>query len=157
MKNSLLISTGGSGGHVIPATILYEHLTKQNNVIISTDKRGLKYLDQDIESKVTSIHPALIPTEGKLWIYNVKTRKLTEFTTSSTKGFEVRGSTLYNFDKDLSRMTTLRKPLDILPQILNKTERQINNLWDGFTTKISEPTGRINKDTILLRVESYTR
>ena len=119
--------------------------------------KNLKYLDQDIESKVTSIHPALIPTEGKLWIYNVKTRKLTEFTTSSTKGFEVRGSTLYNFDKDLSRMTTLRKPLDILPQILNKTERQINNLWDGFTTKIGEPTGRINKDTILLRVESYTR
>ena len=25
---NLLISTGGSGGHVIPATILYEHLKK---------------------------------------------------------------------------------------------------------------------------------
>ena len=47
MENSLLISTGGSGGHVIPATILYEHLAKQNNVIISTDKRGLKYLDKN--------------------------------------------------------------------------------------------------------------
>ena len=47
-EKKFLISTGGSGGHVIPATILYEHLSKNNNVIISTDKRGLKFLDKDI-------------------------------------------------------------------------------------------------------------
>jgi len=46
MKKNFLISTGGSGGHVIPATILYEHLSEEANVIISSDKRGLKYLDQ---------------------------------------------------------------------------------------------------------------
>ena len=45
MNKSILISTGGSGGHVVPATILYDHLSKEFNVIISTDKRGLKYLD----------------------------------------------------------------------------------------------------------------
>ena len=28
MKKKVLISTGGSGGHVIPATILYDHLIK---------------------------------------------------------------------------------------------------------------------------------
>ncbi len=45
MKKSFLITTGGSGGHVIPALILYEHLSKEAKVIITTDKRGLKYLD----------------------------------------------------------------------------------------------------------------
>ena len=45
-EKKILISTGGSGGHVIPATILYEHLSKKTNVIITTDKRGLKYLDK---------------------------------------------------------------------------------------------------------------
>ena len=48
MEKNLLISTGGSGGHVMPARILYEHLSKETNVIISTDKRGLKYLDKSI-------------------------------------------------------------------------------------------------------------
>ena len=48
MKNNYLISTGGSGGHVIPATILCEHLSKEAEVIISTDKRGIKYLDKEI-------------------------------------------------------------------------------------------------------------
>jgi len=48
MKKNYLISTGGSGGHVIPATILYEHLSKEADVIISIDKRGSRYLDKDI-------------------------------------------------------------------------------------------------------------
>jgi len=48
MRKNFLITTGGSGGHVIPATILYEHLSKEANVIISTDKRGSRYLDKDI-------------------------------------------------------------------------------------------------------------
>ena len=43
MKKKILISTGGSGGHVIPATILYEHLYEKNDIIISTDNRGFKY------------------------------------------------------------------------------------------------------------------
>ena len=47
MKENYLISTGGSGGHVVPATILHEHLSKETNIIISTDKRGLRYLDQN--------------------------------------------------------------------------------------------------------------
>ena len=47
MKKNFLITTGGSGGHVVPATILYDHLSKIANIIITTDKRGLKYLDKE--------------------------------------------------------------------------------------------------------------
>jgi len=47
MKKNILITTGGSGGHVIPAMILHDHLSKDFNVTISTDKRGLRYLDKD--------------------------------------------------------------------------------------------------------------
>ena len=47
MKKNILITTGGSGGHVIPAMILCDHLSKDSNVTISTDKRGLRYLDKD--------------------------------------------------------------------------------------------------------------
>ena len=47
MTQKILISTGGSGGHVVPATILYEHLKDQFNVSMSTDYRGLKFLDKN--------------------------------------------------------------------------------------------------------------
>ena len=45
MKKNLLISTGGSGGHIIPAIILHEHLSDERNVMLSSDKRGLRYFD----------------------------------------------------------------------------------------------------------------
>ena len=52
-KNKILILTGGTGGHVIPAIILYEHLSHEANIIISTDERGLRYLDKNIyQSKI---------------------------------------------------------------------------------------------------------
>ena len=47
MKKKILISTGGSGGHVIPAITIYDHLKIEYDVIISTDLRGIKYLDSD--------------------------------------------------------------------------------------------------------------
>ena len=120
----------------------------------SNDKQvsKLNYMKEDLESKLTSIDPVLIPGKTKLWIYNTKQGKLTEFFTDNGSGFEVVGSTLKNFDPKLSKVTKLRKPEQILPQILNKTEFQIKKIWKELTTKIYEPTGRINKDCILMRV-----
>ena len=42
----ILISTGGSGGHVLPAIALYEHFNKKFKVYLSTDKRGLRFIDE---------------------------------------------------------------------------------------------------------------
>ena len=47
MIKNLLISTGGSGGHVVPATIIYEHLKKDFEISITTDKRGVKFLNRE--------------------------------------------------------------------------------------------------------------
>ena len=47
MMQRILISTGGSGGHVIPASILYEHLKDQFKVSMSTDYRGFKFIEKN--------------------------------------------------------------------------------------------------------------
>lgn len=46
MKKNILISTGGSGGHVVPATSIYNHLKHQFDVSITSDNRGVKFLDK---------------------------------------------------------------------------------------------------------------
>ena len=51
MKKKILISTGGSGGHVIPAKILIDHLINNFEVIISTDQRGEKFLERYFNKK----------------------------------------------------------------------------------------------------------
>ena len=42
------ISTGGTGGHVIPAQVLYDYLVDKNDVIITSDSRGLNYLNKNL-------------------------------------------------------------------------------------------------------------
>ena len=59
MKKKILISTGGSGGHVIPAKVLIDHLNYNFEVIISTDKRGEKYLKDVANKKIKIYTPKL--------------------------------------------------------------------------------------------------
>ena len=47
MTKKVLISTGGSGGHVIPAITIYNHIKHKHETLITTDIRGLAYLDKD--------------------------------------------------------------------------------------------------------------
>ena len=47
MKKKALISTGGSGGHVLPAITIHDHLKSNYEILISTDLRGLRYLDKE--------------------------------------------------------------------------------------------------------------
>ncbi len=56
LSKKILISTGGTGGHVFPAYSLAQYFLKQNiQIEIITDKRGLKYLkDSGIDLKVVN-------------------------------------------------------------------------------------------------------
>ncbi len=51
----ILISTGGTGGHVIPAQIISEHLGMNFKIIFTSDVRGKKYL-KDEKKKVQLIN-----------------------------------------------------------------------------------------------------
>lgn len=48
MKEKILISTGGSGGHVIPALNFYDHLKENYEVYLATDLRGSRFIDAKI-------------------------------------------------------------------------------------------------------------
>ena len=47
MKKKILITTGGSGGHVLPALTIYDHLKTEYDMLISSDQRGLKYFETE--------------------------------------------------------------------------------------------------------------
>ncbi len=46
MKKKILISTGGTGGHVIPAIAFYDHLKQNFDLFLTTDKRGKKFINE---------------------------------------------------------------------------------------------------------------
>jgi len=54
VKN-ILISTGGSGGHVVPALNLYNHLKHEFDVSFYTDIRGAKYIPKEIKKTIFEV------------------------------------------------------------------------------------------------------
>ena len=120
----------------------------------SVDKQVAKvqYKKEDNEFKIVSINPIQIPTKTRLYAFNTNNKNVIEYVTESVNGFEISGSTIKNFSKGASRAICLRKPLDFLPIVLQKTPKQIDAAWQTLKTKTRVPNGRINKDTILLRV-----
>ena len=69
MKKKILISTGGTGGHVVPAKIFFEHLINDFEVFISSDERGVKFLNLEKE-KVKIINTPKIKNNLFLLPYN---------------------------------------------------------------------------------------
>lgn len=112
----------------------------------------LKFLKESKEYKLVSINPIQVPGAMRLYTFNQKTRALTEYVTAAAGGLEVSGTSIKKFDADASRTVRLRKPDDILPLILKKTPLQIDKEWSKLTTKTTVPNGRINEETVLLRV-----
>ena len=112
----------------------------------------VKYKKEDTEFKLVSIPPSKIIGSMRLFLFNTKYKSLTEYVTENAKGFEVKGTTLQNFDPVNSRSTRLRKPHDVLPVVLSKSYTQIKKEFEKLTTKITVPNGRINSETIILRV-----
>jgi hypothetical protein len=111
----------------------------------------VKYKKEDNDFKIVSINPAQIVGKTHLLCFNTKYKKLIEYKTESTNGFVISGTTIKNINS-LSRAWTLRKPMDLLPKVLSATPKQFELLTKEITTKPSTPNGRINQDTIILKV-----
>ena len=53
MNKKIILSTGGTGGHIYPMIALHDYLISKNyNVSFITDRRGEKYFTEDIKYKI---------------------------------------------------------------------------------------------------------
>lgn len=121
---------------------------------VSADKviAKLKYKSQDDTYKIGSVDPKKILGAQQLWVFNTKTRKLGVYHSSEPEGFTIKGTTLQNFDSKKSIQKTLRKPDVYLDKVLKSGKIVLKKLMDEITATDSSLTGRLNEETILLRV-----
>lgn len=111
----------------------------------------IKYLKESPENKLVSINPSQIIGATELWTYNVKYKALTRYIAESGAGFEIKGTTLLKFDTNTSQTRKLRKPEITLAEVLSSAKTKAAKAFAALTTKPSEPNGRINEDTIILK------
>ena len=120
---------------------------------ITPDKQlsKLNYLKSFSELKLVSVSPEKIIGANELITYNVKYKKLTYFISASSDGFSFKGTTLQNFSEK-SYTKRLRKPDELLTTLSDCGKIALRKTINGIKTKPGVAKGRINNDTILLKV-----
>ena len=112
----------------------------------------MKYRPDWADLNITSIDPKGIIGASQLWVVNAKTRNLSVYHSVDPDGLSVRGSTITGYDEVSSITKKLRKPREVLPQVLNEGKVGLRSIMKDLTTTEAKANGRINADTILLRV-----
>ena len=126
---------------------------KKKPVSFEKKVKGLKFKKDDTENKLVSIDPVKIMGSQQLWIYNTKTRKLGVYVAKDDAGLEVKGSTIQNYKYSESVSKTVRKPKEVLSRVLDGGKVVLRKVMSEINSKPKELNGRINRDTILLRVD----
>ncbi len=125
---------------------------KKKSITVSKQIEKLQFLQNFNELQLASVNPETLIGANQLWTYNVKYKKLTKFVSADKYGFSVKGTTLLNYSETESMVKRLRKPKEALTKVQNGGKIVLRKLMDELTTKGEIPKGRINKDTILLRI-----
>jgi hypothetical protein len=116
--------------------------------------KNLKYLKQDTAMKIVSINPVDIVGAEVLWVYNVKSRKIGKYVAEDQGGaLGVKGTTIIGYDANKSTQKTLRKPEEQLKQFLASSKVELRKYLENIKTTEIKLNGRINADTILLKVQ----
>ena len=113
----------------------------------------LKYKKTDEPLKLVSVNPTDILGASELWVYNTKTRKLGKYVADSIQGpLSVKGTSIIGFDEHQSVCKTLRKPDEKLKEFKAASKVQLRKFLDSINATDTKMNGRLNEETILLRV-----
>jgi hypothetical protein len=129
----------------------------------SADKlvEKLKFAKTNDKYKLASIVPTEIVGANELWVFNVKTRKIGKYIASNIdpqgmkragSGLSVKGTTIQGFHEENSIQKTLRKPDEQLKEFKGAGKVALRKFLDEIKTTDTKLNGRINLDTILLKV-----
>lgn len=112
----------------------------------------LKYKVKDEEYKFVSVDPKQIIGSNQLWVFNTKYRTLAVYNAMGPAGLNVKGSTVTGFDEKTSIVKKLRKPTEQVNKLMDGGKVVLRKFMDDIKCKPKTANGRINNETILLRV-----
>jgi predicted metal-binding transcription factor (methanogenesis marker protein 9) len=114
----------------------------------------VQYLKEDKILKMVSINPVDIIGAKVLWVYNVKTRKLGKYQADDMAELGIKGTSIINFNVMTSIGKIIRKPTEKLKEFMRANKTQLKKFLNDIKATETKLAGRINSDTILLKVET---
>ncbi len=123
--------------------------------VVPADKivAKLKYKKSDEPLKLVSINPTDIIGAKELWVYNTKTRKLGKYVAADFSELGVKGASITGFNETLSVQKTLRKPAEQLKEFKSAGKVALRKFLDDIKATDTKMNGRINEETMLLKVQ----
>ena len=113
----------------------------------------MKYCKANEPLKLVSVNPAEIIGAKELWVFNTKTRKLGKYVAQEYQELGVKGTSIVNFDENLSIAKTLRKPDEQLKEFKSAGKVALRKFLDDIKAVDIKMNGRINEETVLLKVQ----
>ena len=110
------------------------------------------YQKESTDYKITSTSPAHIVGATEVYLFNTKTRVLKYLVTDKREGFIISGTSIKNYDKELSFKKKLRKPEETIDSINKVTKLRALKAFKALKTAEKPTDARINADTIILKV-----
>ncbi len=111
----------------------------------------VNYLSESKEFGIISLLPDKIVGASMAILFNEKTKKLSIFNALDRGGLQIKGTTILNFDEKTSMMKTVRSYVN-MQELAQKPKTGILKAFKELTTKESPCNGRINSDTIILKI-----
>lgn len=113
----------------------------------------LKFKKTDDTLKLVSVNPTDIIGAKELWVFNTKNRKLGRYVADDMTGpLTIKGTAIVGFDEHKSVQKTIRKPEEKLKEFKNAGKVALRSFLDTINATDTKMNGRINEDTILLKV-----
>lgn len=123
---------------------------KEKTVRAKVSKVTIQLRDDDL--KISSEDPSKIIGAEQVFVYNTKRRLLTAYYSTDPNGLQVSRSSIRGYDEALSTTKRVRKPEQTLHALIGQTKRQAKNTFDKMKVKGTEASGRLNANTIIVKV-----
>jgi hypothetical protein len=112
----------------------------------------LKYKKEDATLGIVSLNPVQIVGSKEVWVYNTKTRKLSQYKAMDERGLGVKGASLLNFSTD-SAEKTVRKPTDTLADFKKASKVKLRTFLKDLSTVDVPCNGKLNEHHVILRID----
>ena len=116
----------------------------------------VKYLrafkDAQLKLDLTSLPPSKIVGASEVWAYDTAKRKLWYLVADQHIGtLSVKGTTILGLDMVQSGVKTLRKPGEVLKQLMSAGKPAARKLFKEINAVQTQPKGRTNEDLVILK------
>lgn len=112
----------------------------------------LKYKKEDTAAGIASVNPIQLLSAKEVWIYNTKTRKLSQYKALDERGLSIKGTSIINYSSD-SVEKTLRKPAETLSEFKKASKVKLRTFLKDLSTVDTQCNGKLNEHCVILRAD----